>query len=179
MNSLRKGLVLIALMILFGHPLLSQQAIDFVLKDLDGNFVRLSDAYKDQVVLIDFWATWCFPCIKELRQLQKLYDKYREKGLTVLAISIDGPDTAALIKNFMRKYQYSFPVLLDSDSKVVSLYNPSLFLPYSVLIDRGGYIRYVHQGYSPGDEILIAEKIENVFKEQKIVRKKRVSYSFN
>ena len=179
MKSLKMSFVLIALMILFGHPLLSQQAVDFVLKDLNGNFIRLSDAYEDQVVLIDFWATWCFPCIKELRQLQNIYDKYREKGLTVFAISVDGPDTAALVKNFIRKYQYSFPVLLDSDSKVVSLYNPSLLLPYSVLIDKGGYIRYVHQGYSPGDEILIIDEIENVFKDQKTVEKKRLSYSIN
>ena len=179
MKSLRMCFVLITLLILFGHPMLSQQAVDFVLKDLDGNRVRLSEAYEDQVVLIDFWATWCFPCIKELRHLQNIYDKYREKGLTVLAISVDGPETVALVKNFIRKYQFSFPVLLDSDSKVVSLYNPSLFLPYSVLIDRGGYIRYVHQGYSPGDEILIAKKIENVFKDLKTVDKKRLSYSFN
>lgn len=166
-------------MILFVSPLRSQHAIDFVLKDLEGKTIRLSDQYEDQIVLIDFWATWCIPCIKELRQLQDIYDVYREKGLTVLSINVDGPDTTALVKNFMRKYQYNFPVLLDSDSTVVSLYNPSFLLPYSVLIDKGGYIRYVHQGYSPGDKMLLVGEIEEVFKERKSVEKKRLSYSIN
>ena len=85
-------------MILFVYPLRSQQAIDFVLKDLEGKTIRLSEVYEDQVVLIDFWATWCIPCIKELRQLQDIYDVYREKGLTVLSINVDGPDTTALLK---------------------------------------------------------------------------------
>ena len=179
MRSLRLILGIGVVLLILGHPLLSQQAIDFVLKDLEGNTIRLSETYVDQVVLIDFWATWCAPCIKELHQLQKIYDNYREKGLTVLSISVDGPDTTALVKNFMRKYQYNFPVLLDCDSTVVSLYNPSLLLPYSVLVDRGGFIRYVHQGYSPGDEIILADEIEKIFSDQRIETKKKISYSLN
>jgi len=179
MKILKLSLGIGIFVLLLGHPLFSQNAIDFVLKDLKGKTIRLSDQYEDQVVLIDFWATWCIPCIKELRHLQGIYDTYGEKGLTVLSISVDGPDTSALVKNFIQKYQYNFPVLLDSDSTVVSLYNPSLLLPYSVLIDEGGYIRYVHQGYSPGDEMLLVDEIEKVFKGHKSVEKKRLSYSIN
>ena len=179
MRSVKWVLGVGALLFLLKLPLLSKKAIDFVLKDVNGNSVRLSDIFEDRIVLLDFWATWCLPCVKELRHIQKIHEKYRGKGVTVLSISVDGPDRTAQVKNFIRKYHYSFPVLLDSDSKVVSLYNPSLLLPYSVLLDRGGHIRYIQSGYSPGDESLLVEEIEKAFKDKKIVKKERLSYSLN
>jgi peroxiredoxin len=137
----------------------AQRAPDFTLKDLAGRAWSLSGSLPDKVVLLDFWATWCVPCVKELPHLQRLQDVYGGKGLQVLTISIDGPDRVAGVSAFVARYGFSFPVLLDTESRVVSVYNPSLVLPYSVLVDRGGVIRYVHQGYSPGDERLLEERI--------------------
>ena len=89
MMSQRMGFVFIALMILLGHPLLSQQAIDFVLKDLEGNTMRLSETYEDQVVLIDFWATWCPPCVDEMPTIVKTYKKYHDQGFEIIGINLD------------------------------------------------------------------------------------------
>jgi peroxiredoxin len=137
----------------------AQNAPDFVLKDLDGNSVRLSDFRGKNVVLIDFWATWCLPCVKELPHFQRFYDTYRQEGLTVLAISVDGPESLAMVRPFMKRYGYTFPVLLDTDSEVIALYNPRVALPYTLLIDREGNIQKVHQGYSPGDEKMMEEEL--------------------
>jgi peroxiredoxin len=137
----------------------AQNAPDFVLKDLDGNSVRLSDFWGKNVVLLDFWATWCLPCVKELPHFQRFYDTYKKKGLTVLAITVDGPESVAMVRPFMKRYGYSFPVLLDTDSEVIALYNPRVVLPYTLLIDREGNIQKVHQGYSPGDERMMEEEI--------------------
>ncbi len=73
-----KAFLFIFLMIFLGIiPARAQRAIDFTLKDLDGNPMKLSDYYNKNVILIDFWATWCVPCIKELPHFQKLYDRYK------------------------------------------------------------------------------------------------------
>jgi peroxiredoxin len=140
-------------------PAKAQKAIDFTLKDLSGHSYKLRDLSPKNVILLNFWATWCVPCVKEFPHLQRLQDVYKDSGLQVLAISVDGPERLAGVSSLIDRYGYTFPVLLDTESQVVSLYNPRLILPYSVLIDRGGRIRYVHQGYSPGDERILEQKI--------------------
>jgi len=175
-----KAFLFIFLIIFLGIiPAKAQRAIDFTLKDLDGNITKLNDYYHKNVILLDFWATWCVPCIKELPHFQKFYDKYTEKGLKVFSISVDGPETVALVKTFMKRYKYSFPVLLDTESRVVALYNPRVILPYTILIDREGNINYVHQGYSPGDENFLEQKIIELLKPKAIGKLKKFSYHLN
>ena len=160
-------------------PARAQRAIDFTLSDLKGNQIKLSDYYCDHVILIDFWATWCLPCIKELPHFQNFHDRYAEKGLKVFSICIDGPETVALVKTFVRRYGYSFPVLLDTESKVVALYNPRVIVPYTILIDREGNMDYVHQGYSPGDENFLEQQIVELLKPKEVGDMKKYSYSLN
>ena len=176
----RKAFLFIFLIIFLGIiPARAQRAIDFTLKDLDGNPMKLSDYYNKNVILIDFWATWCVPCIKELPHFQKFYDRYKEKGLKIFSISVDGPETVALVKTFVKRYKYSFPVLLDTESKVVALYNPRVILPYTILLDREGNINYVHQGYSPGDENFLEQKINELLNLKEIGKLKKFSYHVN
>jgi hypothetical protein len=96
-----------------------------------------------------------------------------------LTISIDGPDRLAGVSSFVGRYGYTLPVLLDTESQVVSLYNPRLNLPYSVLLDRRGKIRYVHQGYSPGDERLLEQKIVGLLEEPEAKPKPKTSVQAN
>jgi peroxiredoxin len=135
------------------------QATDFTLRDTDGRDVRLSDYLGKQVVLIDFWATWCVPCEAELPHLQALYEAHKDKGFVVLGVAMDGPETVAQVAPFARRYNLSFPVLVDDETKVVGIYNPKRTAPLSVLIDRRGQIARVRSGYSAGDEKLIEDDV--------------------
>lgn len=132
---------------------------DFSLRDLDGRVVRLSDHLHRDVIVLNFWATWCVPCAAEMPHLQRLYETYRDRGLTVLAISMDGPESAANVDSFARRYGLSFPVLIDAETRVVGVYNPKRSAPFSVLIGRDGAVAMTHEGYSAGDEIALEARI--------------------
>jgi peroxiredoxin len=157
--SLLPLLVGLGLPLLLPSSALAQKAPDFTLNALDGKPVRLSAAAADKVVLLNFWATWCVPCVKELPHLQGFQDRYGSRGLQVLAISTDGPDRRAAVSAFVGRYRFTMPVLLDTRSEVIALFDPQLTLPYTVLLDRSGRIRFAHQGYSPGDESLMEQEI--------------------
>ena len=123
-----------------GHP-----APDLTLPALTGEAVRLSAFRGQKAVLINFWATWCAPCRLEMPTMEKAYQRYKNKGLEILAVSVDaGPKN--LVKNFMEELGLTFPALLDPDMKVFQLYR--LFaIPASFLIDKQGIIRFKELGY--------------------------------
>jgi alkyl hydroperoxide reductase subunit AhpC len=94
--------------------------------------------------------------------LQRLHDELKEEGLVILAISVDEARTASRVKPHIKSKGFSFPVLLDTSTEVVSQYNPQKTLPYSVLVDRQGSIQWRHSGYSPGDEAVLGIKVREL-----------------
>jgi peroxiredoxin len=141
---------------------LGARATDFTLRDTDGKTVQLSDYLGKDVILLDFWATWCVPCQAELPHLQKLYGEQKDRGFVVLGIAMDGPESIAMVGTYARRYGLTFPVLLDEETKVVNVYNPKRTAPLSVLIDRRGQIARIRDGYSAGDEKLIADDVASL-----------------
>jgi len=139
-------------------------APDFSLRSLDGQTVRLSTYLGDKVVLLDFWATHCDPCLQEMPELVKLYDKYRGQGFVVLAINTDEPETIAQVTRCARDKKMSFPVLLDEESAVMDRYNPKGELPFAVLIDRTGSIVLKRASYQPGDKASMASLVAAIEK---------------
>jgi peroxiredoxin len=124
---------------------------DFELSTTDGNNERLSEHLGKEVVLLDFWATFCEPCLAGMPHLDALYREHHAQGFTVLGISIDGPDSVAQVKTTVSKLGISFPILLDQETRVVALYNPKTSAPYSVLIGRDGRILKKQEGYTTGN----------------------------
>ena len=133
---------------------------DFELPTLDGKSARLSDHLGKDVVLIDFWATFCDPCLAAMPHLDELYKKHKDKGFVVYGISIDGPDSLGLVKTEVAKLGVSFPILLDQETRVVALYNPKTSAPYSVLIGRDGNIIVKKEGYTTGDSGALDRDVE-------------------
>lgn len=125
---------------------------DFELPKLGGGMVRLSDHLsKKDVVLIDFWATFCEPCLASLPHLEKLYRKHHGDGFVILGVTIDGPDSISQVRAEVMKLGLTFPILLDQETRAMALYNPKTAAPYSVLIGRDGSILRRREGYSSGE----------------------------
>ncbi len=136
------------------------RAPDFTARDVDGKTFRLSDHLGKEVVLLDFWSTYCEPCKAEFPHLKELYQADKSKGLLVVGVAMDGPETSADVPSFVKKYGIDFPVVLDEDSRIASDYNPKKSMPLSVIIDRSGSIAVVREGYNPGDEKLVTADVE-------------------
>lgn len=135
------------------------EAIDFTLTDLDGNTVSLSD-YKGKSVYLNFFATWCPPCRAEMPDIEKVYQKYKDKDFVVLAVDLgEDKDT---VKSFIEDNGYSFKVLLDSDQSVGQQYEISA-IPVSVFIDKNGKIVNKRVGALSEDEMeeIIKSLVEN------------------
>jgi cytochrome c biogenesis protein CcmG/thiol:disulfide interchange protein DsbE len=121
-----------------------REAPDFALATPDGTLIRLSD-YRGQVVLLDFWATWCPPCRVSMAHNVKMQDKYRSKGLAVLGLSLDkNPDDVA---EYLKRETINFPVAFLDDA-TRQAYGGIATVPYAVVIDRTGRIRKRQLGFS-------------------------------
>ena len=127
---------------------IGQPAPDFTLKRLDGKNVRLAELRGD-VVMINFWATWCGPCRQEMPLLDKLYANYKDLGFVLLGVNVEA-DAKAMGK-YLKDVPVSFPILSDSSNSVAKLYGVA-GMPSTVLVDRDGKVRFVHRGYKPGYE---------------------------
>jgi len=130
----------------------ASSAPDFTLADIDGNSFHLADYLGQDVILLNFWATWCEPCRVEMPHLDRMQNDYRDRGLRILAISMDGPESLSRVRSHVSRYDFDLTVLLDAESEVSQLYNPRRAAPLNVLIDREGEIIWTREGYNPGDE---------------------------
>ena len=138
----------------------SGPAPNFTLKSMSGKNMKLSEM-TGNVVLINFWASWCGPCRQEMPLLNDLHNKYEPLGFTVLGVNVEEQSEAA--RGFINDYPVDFPVLLDSKNQVSKLYNV-VAMPTTVVVDRDGNMRFLHKGYKPGDE----EEYRNMVK--KLIR---------
>lgn len=141
--------------------ILNQSAPDFSLEDLSGKPVGLSD-FRGKVVLVDFWASWCGPCKKELPELNNLLGKYSDSELAIVAVNIDKK------RSYAEGFLASVPglskrlvVLLDPDSTVIPRYGAAA-MPTSFILDREGIVRYVHFGFREKDPQAWVEEIDKL-----------------
>jgi cytochrome c biogenesis protein CcmG, thiol:disulfide interchange protein DsbE len=125
-----------------GHATELGPAPDFSLTDLAGNKLRLSD-YRGRVVLLDFWATWCDPCKREIPHFVEMQSRYGPQGLQVIGISMD--DDEKLAREFQEQFKMNYPVAMGS-AQLASQYGGILGLPITYLIDRQGRIATRHVG---------------------------------
>ncbi len=166
MNILPRWITpIIALLMLAAMPLQAKQASgpapDFTLKSLDGSNLKLSEQ-AGNVVMINFWASWCAPCRVEMPKLNDLYNKYKDLGFVLLGVNVEQQEQP--MRNFLRKRPVDFPILMDKSNEVSQRYHV-VAMPTTVLLDRSGNIRYIHQGYREGDEKKYRQVIKMLLRE--------------
>lgn len=136
-------------------------APDFALKSSTGENLRLSE-YRGDVVMINFWATWCGPCRQEMPLLDELYTRYERVGFSLLGVNIDDDSQRAM--DMITELGVHFPVLFDDRKEVSKLYQVDA-MPVTVLVDREGNVRHVHHGYKPGYEQQYLDEIRSLLRE--------------
>ncbi len=141
--------------------LAGQPAPDFALRSSTGENLRLSE-YRGDVVMINFWATWCGPCRQEMPLLDDLYNRYERVGFNLLGVNIDDDSSRAM--DMMAELGVNFPVLFDDRKEVSRMYDVDA-MPVTILVDREGTVRYVHQGYKPGYEEMYLDEIRSLLRE--------------
>ena len=138
-----------------------QAAPGFTLKSLSGKNLSLRE-YRGQVVMINFWATWCGPCRQEMPALNALYEKYRSAGFMLFGVNVDAESANAA--QMAGKLKVSYPILFDTDKKASALYQVNT-MPMTVLVDRDGKIRHVQPGYRAGYEDKYQAQIREMLRE--------------
>jgi peroxiredoxin len=133
----------------------------FTLGSSAGSSVSLAQ-YKGQVVMLNFWASWCGPCRQEMPLLESIYKKYNRMGFTLIGVNVEPDSNAA--NQWLKQTPVSFPILYDKDSKVSKLYDVA-GMPSTVIIDRTGKVRVLHRGYKPGDENEYLDSIRTLVRE--------------
>jgi len=166
-NNLNK-IILAGIILLFTTSIsiaasekLTGKAANFTLKSRSGKNIKLSEL-RGQVVMLNFWASWCGPCRKEMPLLEKISKKYKRLGFTLLGVNVEENSSAA--KKYLREVKVSFPILFDRTNKTSKLYNVSA-MPTTILIDRNGNKRFLHKGYKPGYENDYKKQIKKLLRE--------------
>lgn len=168
MNGIRRLPLgaLLAAFIAFAWPAAatdaSPPAPGFTLANRAGGELSLS-AMKGQVVMINFWASWCGPCRQEFPALDQIYGKYKPMGFAMIGINVESEKADA--ERFLGKTPVSFPILFDPDNRVSGSYGVSA-MPTTFLLDREGRVRWQHRAYKPGDEAKYIEQIRAILREK-------------
>lgn len=130
----------------------------FTLPSLDGKEFSLQKALEEGPVILDFWATWCKPCIKGLPAVQKIAREFEDRGVGVYAVNVDGPRNQPKVRPFLKRHRLELPVLLDHSRQVMKQFQlPAV--PASMIISTEGEVVYKHFGYKPGDEVRLRAKL--------------------
>jgi peroxiredoxin len=136
-------------------------APNFTLKSLAGKNIKLSEL-TGNVVLVNFWASWCGPCRQEMPLLNALHNKYQPLGFTVLGVNVE--EQVENAKAFLADRPVDFPILLDSNNRISKLYDV-IAMPSTIVIDRDGNIRFIHYGYQKGDEVKYRNMVKTLIRE--------------
>ena len=155
------GLSVIAASGLAVADMTGREAPDFALKSSTGENLRLSE-YRGDVVMVNFWATWCGPCRQEMPLLEELFSRYERVGFTLLGVNIDDDPRRAMA--MAQELGVTFPVVFDNTKKVSKLYDVNA-MPVTVLVDKEGRVRHVHHGYKPGYEEKYLNEVRALLRE--------------
>lgn len=136
----------------------NSKAPNFKLEDINDKTVELNDLIGKGPIVICFWATWCKPCVDELKEYKKVYEEIDNKNITFVAVSIDDERSMSKVEPFVKGNKLPFITLFDNNKDVARKFSVQS-VPYTFILDKEGKIVYNHSGYKKGDEIKLKEKL--------------------
>lgn len=156
------ALALVAVPVLAVGPSLERApAPRFEVRDVTGKPLALAALLERGPVVLDFWATWCKPCLQSLPEMEALQQKYGPRGATVVGVSVDSPRNFAKVRPFAQRLGLTFPVVLDSDERLQQLFQVR-GIPTTIVIAKDGRIVRAKQGYLPGDVAAIEAALDTL-----------------
>lgn len=162
---IQKASCMLAMLALFTTSVfaleLGQTAPDFTLKSTQGQNLKLSEQ-RGNIVVINFWASWCGPCRQEMPILEKFYTKYQDLGVDVWGVNVEQENQAG--HDFLADLQLTFPIFFDQTNKISATYQVEA-MPSTIIVDRDGKIRYAFKGYKKGYEKKYAKAIKQLIRE--------------
>jgi len=148
------------ILMLITLPAYSQGKVyDFSLKNTENQMVNLSQISGKSLTVVDFWATWCQPCIRSMPRLVDMSEAYKDRGVNFIGISVDSPRNISKVKPFARSMGIRYPILLDSSGELMGELNVTA-VPTLFIIDSDYRILYTHEGFNAGDELTIKDEID-------------------
>jgi len=152
--------IITIILLMFSSQLSAQYYTDFTKDDINGNEIKLSNLVEKGPVMLGFWRTWCPSCKEEQRNMQILFEKYKQKGFTYIGVNIDNQKSVSKVKSYVSTMGFTFPVILDTDKELFQIYGGSEeAVPYYFIIGRNKKVLNTHLGYKIGDEKMIEEEI--------------------
>ena len=140
---------------------IGQSAPDFTLKSTQGKNLNLAEQ-RGQIIVINFWASWCGPCRKEMPVLQTFHNKYQNLGVSVWGVNVEQENQAG--QDFLADLNLNFPIFFDSSNKISANYQVEA-MPTTVIVDRDGNQRLLHKGYKSGDERKYKQAVKALLRE--------------
>lgn len=140
---------------------LNAQNIDMEVKTTENEWVNLQDLQGEKVTVLDFWATWCKPCLNAMPKINEIYNGFKDKGVNIIGVSVDSPRNHAKVKPLIYSLGLNYPVVFDMDEDLTTEMNV-VALPTLCILNKEGKLVYVHEGFTPGDEAKIKDEIEKL-----------------
>ena len=137
------------------------QLPDLEVRDLERNWVALQELKGEKLTVVDFWATWCKPCVAAIPKLNTIAEEFSDKGVNFIGINVDGPRNQAKVKPFVKTLNINYTIILDPNQELVNELNVSAYPTLLVYNDKGKEV-FVHEGFNPGDEKLIKKELEKL-----------------
>lgn len=139
----------------------AQGSFDIEVKNLDGQYTTISELSEGDLIVLDFWATWCKPCIKSIPKLVALSEKYESTQVNFIGVNTDSPRNMNKVKPLAISLGISYPTLMDTDQEIMNELLVNAF-PTLIILDKKGKVLFTHEGYISGDEALIEEEINKL-----------------
>ncbi len=148
------------------YNLKAQSILDIPVKNVDGNITTIESVAEGEILVLDFWATWCKPCVKSVPKLAELSEKFKDQGISFIGINEDSPRNLIKVKPMSKLLGFNYPVVLDTDQAIMSALLVSSF-PTLVILNKNEKVLYTHEGFITGDEKEIEKEIVRILESEK------------